>query len=118
MDNLLSILVLNCYSTHIKANSDMHYTITNINMNTPTNTNNHRHIGINMYISTNTNTYLHIFVYISIHTVIINKQKILNTLKHPCANIFFFFIPLYQGTNISLYYRMNDSECTHTPIYQ
>ena len=36
----MSILVLNYYSTFIKANTDMHYTITNINMNTPTNTNN------------------------------------------------------------------------------
>ena len=96
MDNLLSILVLNYYSTYIKANTDMHYAITNINMNTPTNTNNHLHIG--MYFSTNTNIYLHIFVYISIHTVIINKQKILNTLMHPCANILFFLntlIPRY-----------------------
>ena len=116
MDNLLSILVLNYYSTYIMANTDMHYTITNINMNTPTNTNNHLHIGINMYISNNTTTYLHIFVYISIHTVIIHKT--MNTLKHPCANIFVLFIPIYQCTNISLYYRMNDSECTHTPIYQ
>ena len=64
MDNLLSILVSNYYSTYIKANTDMHYIITNINMNTPTNTNNHLHIGVNMYISNNTNTYLHIFVYI------------------------------------------------------
>ena len=79
MDNLLSILVLNYCSTYIKANTDMHYTITNINMNTPTNTNNHLHIGINMYISNNTNTYLHIFVCISIHTVIRNKQEIMNT---------------------------------------
>ena len=90
MDNLLSILVSNYYSTYIKANTDMHYTITKMNMNTPTNTNNHLHIGISMYISTNTNTYLHIFVYKSIHTVMINKQNIWNTLKHPCANIFLF----------------------------
>ena len=95
MDNLLSILVVNYYSTYIKANTDMHYTITSLNMNTPTNTNNHLHIGINMYISTNTNTYLHIFVYISIHTVIINKQKILNTLKHPCAKYLYTLIPRY-----------------------
>ena len=75
MDNLLSILVLNYYSTYIKANTDMHYTITNINMNTPTNTNNHLHIGVSMYISNNSNAYLHIFVYISIHTVIINNNE-------------------------------------------
>ena len=102
MDNLLSILVLNYYSTYINANTDMHYTITNINMNTLTNTNNHLHIGMYMYISANTNTYLHIFVYISIHTVIINKQKIMNTLKHPCANIFVFFI--YPYTNVLIYH--------------
>ena len=118
MDNLLSILGLNYCSTYIAANTDMHYTTTNINMNTPTNTNNHLHIGIYVYISTNTNTYLHIFVYISIHTVIINKQKMIDTLKHPCANIFVFFIPIYQYTNISLYCRMNDYECTNMPIYQ
>ena len=70
MDHLLSILVLNYYSTYIKANTDMHYTITNINMNMPTNANNHLHIGINMYISTNINTYMHILVYVSIHAVI------------------------------------------------
>ena len=99
------------------ANTDMHYTITNINMNTPTNTNNHLHIGINMYISTNSNTYLHIFVYISIHTVIINK-KIMNTLKHPCANIFVLLYTHYQCTSISLHYRMNDYDCTNMPIYQ
>ena len=97
MDNMLSILVLNYFSIYIESNTDMHYTITNINMNMPTNTNNHLHIGINMYMSTNT-YYLHILVYISIHTVIINKPKIMNTLKHPCANIFVFFIyhtPMY-----------------------
>ena len=44
MDNLLSILVLNYYSTYIKANADMHYTITNINMTTPKNTNNYLHM--------------------------------------------------------------------------
>ena len=97
----MSILVLNYYSTYIKANTDIHYTITNINMNTPTNTNHHLHIGIDMYISNNTNTYLHIFVYISIHTVIINKQKIMNTLKHPCAKIFVFFI--YPYTNVLVF---------------
>ena len=96
----------------------MHYTITNINMNTRTNTNNHLHVGINMCISTDTNTYLHILVYISIHTAIINKQKIMNTSKHPCANIFVFYIPIYQHTNISLYYRMNDYECANMPICQ
>ena len=85
MDNLLSILVLIYFGIYIESNTDMHYTITNINMNTPTNTNNHLHIGINMYMSTNTNTYLHILVYISIHTVIINKPKIMNAIKHPVS---------------------------------
>ena len=98
MDSLLSILVLNYYSTYIMANTDMHYTIANINMNTPTNTNNHLLIGINMYISTNTNTYLHIFVYISIYIYRYNKQKIMNTLKHPCADVFVLL-------------------CTHIPMY-
>ena len=118
MDNLLSILVLNYYSIYIKANTDIYYTITNINMNTPTNTNNHLHIGISIYINTNINIYLHIFVYISIHIVIVNKQKILNIFKHPYINIFFFLISLYQGTIISLYYRMIDYDCARTPIYQ
>ena len=96
MDILLSILVLNNYSTYFKANTDMHHTITNINMNTPTNTNNHLHIGINMYIRTNTNTYLHIRVYK--YTYRYKQTKIMNTLKHPCANIFVFLynhIPMY-----------------------
>ena len=103
MDNLLSILELNYYSIYIKANADMHYTTTRINMNTPTNANNHLHIGINMYISQY--QYLYILAYIRVYKYTYRynkKQKIMNTLKHPCANIFVFF--KCQYTNVLIYH--------------